>query len=60
MAVAFAHAQRDELSIGIGMLSRALEKLGTSPSMYHSIDIDRMRAKAVQMQQENNLTTFEI
>jgi hypothetical protein len=59
-AVAFAHAQEDELSIGIGMLHRILEKLGTSPSMYHSIDIDRIRNKATEMQQANNLTIFEI
>jgi len=59
-AVAFAHAQEDELSIGIGMLSRVLEKLGTSPSMYHSINIERIRNKAVEMQQANNLTMFEI
>jgi len=59
-AVAFAHAQEDELSIGIGMLSRVLEKLGTSPSMYNSIDVDRIRHKAVEMQQAKNLTTFEI
>jgi len=59
-AVAFAHAQEDELSIGIGMLSRVLEKLDTSPSMYHSINIDRIRNKAVEMQQANNLTMFEI
>ena len=50
----------DELRIGIGMLSRVLEKLGTSPSMYHSIDVDRIRNKAVEMQQANNLTIFEI
>ncbi len=54
-AVAFAHAQEDELSIGIGMLRRVLEKLGTSPSMYHSIDVDRIRKKAVEMQQSKNL-----
>ena len=59
-AVAFAHAQEDELSIGIGMLQRVLEKLGTSPSMYHSIDIDRIRNKAAEMQQANDLTIFEI
>ncbi len=59
-AVAFAHAQEDELSIGIGMLHRVLEKLGTSPSMYHSIDVDRIRNKATEMQQANNLTIFEI
>ena len=59
-AVAFAHAQEDELSIGVGMLSRVLEKLGTSPSMYNSIDLDRIRNKAVEMQQANNLVIFEI
>ena len=59
-AVAFAHAQEDELSIGIGMLHRVLEKLGTSPSMYHSIDVDRIRNKAIEMQQANDLTIFEI
>ncbi len=59
-AVAFAHAQEDELSIGIGMLHRVLEKLGTSPSMYNSIDVDRIRNKAVEMQQAKNLTIFEI
>ncbi len=59
-AVAFAHAQENDLSIGIGMLRRVLEKLGTSPSMYHSIDIDRIRNKAVEMQQANNLTIFQI
>ena len=60
MAVAFAHAQKDEHSIGIGMLSRTLEKLGTSPSMYHSIDVDRIRKKAIEMQHTNDLVTFEI
>lgn len=60
VAVAFAHGQKDELGIGIGMLGRALEKLGTSPSTYHSIDVDRIRDKTVQMQQDNNLTLFEI
>ena len=60
IAVAFAHAQKDELSIGIGMLSRALEKLGTSPSTYHSIDVDRIRSKAIKMQQTKSLPIFEI
>ena len=60
VAVAFAHEQENEESIGIGMLKRALDKLGTSPSMYHSIDIDRIRKNAVDMQQANKLTRFEI
>jgi hypothetical protein len=60
VAVAFAHEQENEESIGIGMLRRALEKLGTSPSMYYSIDVDRIRKKAIEMQQANKLTRFEI
>ena len=60
VAVAFAHEQENEESIGIGMLGRALEKLGTSPSMYYSIDVDKIRKKAVEMQQVKKLTRFEI
>jgi len=60
VAVAFAHEQENEEKIGIGMLKRALEKLGSSPSMYHSIDVDRIRKNAKDMQQANKLTRFEI
>ncbi len=60
VAVAFAHEQEDEEKIGIGMLGRALEKLGTSPSMYYSIDVDRIRKNAIDMQQAKKLTRFEI
>ena len=60
VAVAFAHEQENEESIGIGMLGRALEKLGTSPSMYYSIDVDRIRKQAIEMQQAKKLTRFEI
>ncbi len=60
VAVAFAHEQENEESIGIGMLHRALDKLGSSPSMYHSIDVDRIRKNAVDMQQANKLTRFKI
>jgi predicted metal-dependent hydrolase len=60
VAVAFAHEQENEESIGIGMLKRSLDKLGTSPSMYHSIDVDKIRKNAVDMQQANKLTRFEI
>jgi predicted metal-dependent hydrolase len=60
VAVAFAHEQANEESIGVGMLGRALEKLGASPSMYHSIDVDRIRTKAIEMQRAKKLTRFEI
>jgi len=60
VAVAFAHAQENELSIGVAMLTRALEKLGSSPSMYHSIDVERIRKKSIEMQKINDLVLFEI
>ena len=60
VAVAFAHEQENEENIGIGMLSRALDKLGTSPSMYHLIDVDRIRKNSIEMQQKNKLVRFEI
>jgi len=60
LAVAFAHAQKNDTSIGLGMLGRALEKLGTSPSRYHNIDVDRIRRKIIEMQKSNILTIFEI
>lgn len=60
VAVAFAHGQRNERRIGIGMLKRALEKLGTSPSKYHTIDVDMMRRKAMAMRTGRQLELFEI
>jgi hypothetical protein len=60
VAVAYAHAQANELSIGVAMLTRALEKLGSSPSMYHSIDVEQIRKKSIEMQKINDLVLFEI
>ena len=60
VAVAYAHAQENELHIGIAMLTRALEKLGSSPSVYHSIDVERIRKKSVEMQKINDLVLFKI
>ena len=60
LAVAFAHAQKNDYLIGLGMLGRAMEKLGTSPSVYHNIDVDRIRNKISSMQESNTLTRFEI
>ena len=60
LAVAFGHAQRDELNVGIGMLKRVLKKIEKSASEYHSIDIDRIRNNTIEMQKANKLTLFEI
>lgn len=60
LAVAFAHSQKNDFLIGLGMLGRALEKLGKSPSVYHTIDVDRIRQKILEMQKSKKLTIFEI
>jgi len=60
LAVAFAHGQKDEGSIGVGMLDRALEKLGDSPAMYGDIDVDKIRNKIKEMQKTKELAIFEI
>ena len=60
LAVAFAHSQKNDYLIGLGMLGRTLEKLGNSPTMYHNIDVDVIRSKIIDMQKSNALTRFEI
>lgn len=60
VAVAFAHGQKNDQGVGIGMLQRALEKLGESPSIYNGIDVDRIREKSKEMQQTKTLSMFEI
>ena len=60
LAVAFAHSQKNDYLIGLGMLGRALEKLGNSPAMYNNIDVDMIRSKIIDMQKSKTLTIFEI
>jgi predicted metal-dependent hydrolase len=60
VAVAFAHSQKNDDAIGLGMLGRAAEKLGNSPSMYHNIDVDRIRNKIKDMQNSGELVRFQI
>lgn len=60
VAVAFAHSQKNDDAIGIGMLGRVAEKLGNSPSIYHNIDVDRIRNKIKDMQNSRELVRFQI
>jgi uncharacterized protein len=60
LAVAFAHVQKYEDSVAVGMLGRALEKIGDTPSMYHNIDVDRIRNKIKEMQTNRELVRFQI
>lgn len=60
VAVAFAHGQKNDQEIGIGMLSRALEKLGESPVVYNGIDVDNIRRRSKEMQKNEELVRFQI
>jgi len=60
VAVAFAHSQKNDDAIGLGVLGRALKKLGNSPAEYQNIDVDRIRNKVKDMKNNNKLTIFQI
>jgi len=60
VAVAFAHSQKNDSAIGIGMFGRALQKIGDFSGMYHNIDVDRIRKKITEMQKTKELTIFQI
>lgn len=60
VAVAFAHSQKNDDSIGIGMFGRALEKIGDFKGMYHNIDVDRIKKLIIEMQKTRKITRFQI
>ncbi len=60
VAVAFAHSQKNDDDIGIGMFGRALEKIGNFTGMYHNIDVDRIRKKITDMRYNGEIIRFQI
>ncbi len=60
VAVAFAHSQKNNDSIGLGMFGRALEKIGDFPGMYDKIDVDRIRKKITEMRKTKKISRFQI
>lgn len=60
LAVAFAHGQKNDKLIGIGMLDRAEEKIGDNAGRYHGIDIDRIKEKITSMKRAKDLVRFSI
>ncbi len=60
VAVAFAHSQKNDDDIGIGMFGRALEKLGNFTGMYYNIDVDRIRKKITDMRNIGEIIRFQI
>ena len=60
VAVAFAHSQKNDNAVGIGMFGRALEKIGDFSGMYNNIDVDRIKKKITDMQKTKELTIFQV
>ena len=60
VAVAFAHSQKNDDRIGLGMFGRALEKIGDFTGMYHNIDVDKIRKKITEMRNINDISRFQI
>jgi predicted metal-dependent hydrolase len=60
VAVAFAHSQKNNDSIGLGMFGRALEKIGDFTGMYDNIDVDRIRKKITEMRNTDEIARFQI
>jgi predicted metal-dependent hydrolase len=60
IAVAFAHYQKFKNSVCIGMMGRALSKIGDSSGTYHDIDVDLMKNKAEEIRATKKITVFKI
>ena len=60
VAVAFAHSQKNDASIGINMFGRALDKIGDFRGLYHNIDVDRIRKKITAMRHSGEMALFKI
>lgn len=60
VAVAFAHFQKYQNSVCIGMLGRALEKLTNSSGHYHDIDIDMIKNQANKIRQSGKISIFKV
>lgn len=60
VAAAFAHLQKNDDEIALGIFGRALEKIGDFSGTYNNIDIDKIRRKITEMRQTKELTIFQI
>ncbi len=60
VAVAFAHSQKNDDSIGIGMFGRALEKIGDFSELYYNVDVQRIKKKITEMQKTKQIVRFHL
>ena len=60
LAVSFAHAQKNDAPVGVAMLARAQEKIGSWSGTYHGIDIDEVRGRIASMRSAGRLERFSV
>ncbi len=60
VAAAFAHSQKNDDGIALGIFGRALEKIGDFSGTYNNIDVERIQRKITELRQTKELTIFQI
>lgn len=60
VAAAFVHYQKDEISICLSVLGRALDKLANATGTYHNINIDLLRNNIKSIISSGNISLFSI
>ncbi len=60
VAAAFAHSQKNDDGIALGIFGRALEKISDFSGTYNNIDVDRIQRKITEMRQTKEITIFQI
>ena len=58
VAAALVHYQKDEDTICLSVLCRALKKLHNKSGQYHQINIDTVKQKTIKMLDEKEIFTF--
>lgn len=59
-AAGFVHYQKSQDVICLSIFNRALQKLSPCTGVYHSIDVERLKARLNDMVQSKSVSTFEI
>jgi hypothetical protein len=60
VAAALVHFQKNEKTICLSVLGRALEKLGHASGTYYDIDVDALRRKILEIKNSGEISLFTI
>ena len=58
VAAALVHYQKDEDTICLSVLGRALKKLQSKSGEYYQINVDRVKQKTIEMLDKKEIFTF--